>query len=78
MNVTLKIDDEICREARHRAVDAGRSLSGWITDVIQKELSSPHRKKPKTLLDALGNDELADIDLTFPRETSSIREADFS
>jgi hypothetical protein len=78
MNVTIKINDEICREARHRAVDAGRSLSGWIADVFQKELSNRPRKRPKTLLEALGNEDLATIDLNFPREASSIREVDFS
>jgi hypothetical protein len=77
MNVTIKIDDELCREARHRAVDAGRSLSGWIAEVIQKELSKLPRKRQKTLLEALGNDKLAEIDLTFPRDASLIRETDF-
>jgi len=27
MKVTLKIDDQLCRQARHRAVDTGLSLS---------------------------------------------------
>jgi hypothetical protein len=78
MNVTIKISDEICRDARHRAVDAGRSLSGWIADVIRKELSQSPPKKPKLLLEALGNERLSDIDLHFPRDKSSIREEDFS
>ncbi len=30
MNGTIKLTDHIYRDARHRAVDAGRSLSGWI------------------------------------------------
>jgi hypothetical protein len=78
MNVTIKISDQILRDARHRAVDAGRSLSGWIADLVRKELSHPASKKPKNLLDALGNDKLSDIDLNFPRDQSSIRETDFS
>jgi hypothetical protein len=78
MNVTIKISDELCREARHHAVDAGRSLSGWIADVIRKELSRSAPKRPKTLLESLGNEELSGIELTFPRNNSSIREADFS
>ena len=28
MNVTIKLDNGLCREARHRAVDRGQSLSG--------------------------------------------------
>jgi len=78
MNVTIKISDQICRDARHRAVDAGRSLSGWIADVIRRELSHSAPRKSKMLLEALGNEELSNIDLNFPRDNSSIREADFS
>jgi hypothetical protein len=76
MNVTIKISDEICREARHRAVDEGHSLSAWIAEVIRKELSRSPSKK--TLLEALGNDRLSEIDISFPRDKSSIREVDFS
>jgi hypothetical protein len=78
MNVTIKISDQICRDARHRAVDAGRSLSGWITDVIRTELSRPALKKPQMLLDALGNEKLSDIEFHFPRDKGSLREVDFS
>jgi len=79
MNVTIKISDQLCRDARHRAVDAGRSLSGWVADVIRKELSESASNKPKKmLLEALGNEELLDIDVHFPRDKSSIRETDFS
>ncbi len=78
MNVTIKISDQLCRDARHRAVDAGRSLSGWIADVIRKEISQTPSKKPKSLLESLGNEKLSAIDLHFPRAKSSIREADFS
>jgi hypothetical protein len=77
MNVTIKISDQICRDARHRAVDAGRSLSGWIEDVIRKELSHSASKRPQTLLEALGNEKLSDVEVNFPRDKSSIREADF-
>ena len=78
MNVTIKISDQLCRDARHRAVDAGRSLSGWIADVIRKELSQSSSKKARMLLEALGNEELSDIEVHFPRDKSLIREADFS
>jgi hypothetical protein len=78
MNVTIKIEDQLCRDARHRAVDAGRSLSGWIADVIRKELSHSGSKRRETLLEALGNDELSNIDLHFSRDKSSLRDADLS
>lgn len=78
MNVTLKISDEICRAARHRAANAGCSLSEWIEEVIRKELSRPSRNLPKTLLEALGNGKLSDVEVDFPRNKSSIRKADLS
>ncbi len=74
MNVTIKISDEICRQARHRAVDAGRSLSGWIADVIRKELSHSGSGKAQTFLEALGDERLSGFDIDFPRDKSSIRE----
>ncbi len=66
MNVTLKIDDRIGREARHRAVDAGLSLSGWVTNLIRKEIDRD--RKQDSLLELLGNDELARAEVDFPRD----------
>jgi hypothetical protein len=37
MNVTIKIEDALCHEASHRAVDRGLPLSAWIAQVLQKE-----------------------------------------
>jgi plasmid stability protein len=78
MNVTIKISDEICRDARHRAVDAGRSLSGWVEEIIRKELSRTGPRERQTLLEALGNDRLSGADVDFPRDKSPAREVDFS
>lgn len=52
MNVTLKIDDSLCRKARHRAVDANLSLSKWVARVVEKELedSPPEGKTMGELL----------------------------
>jgi predicted transcriptional regulator len=40
-NVTLRMDSELMRVVRHRAVDDRKSLSAWITDtlrtLVQKE-----------------------------------------
>ena len=38
MNVTLKIDDRLVELARHRAVDARKSLSAWLADLVKREL----------------------------------------
>jgi len=52
MNVTIKIEDALCREARHRAVDRELSLAGWIAKVLRKELASAESGR-RGLLDAL-------------------------
>jgi hypothetical protein len=39
MNVTLKLPDTIVREARHRAVNESKSLSGWVADLLHRELA---------------------------------------
>lgn len=77
MNVTLKLDDELCTEARHKAVDVGMSLSGWITELLKRELSKPALEKDSaSLLDLLGCEDKRDIE--FPRTKDGPREVDFS
>ena len=72
MNVTVKIDDSLCREARHHAVEAGLSLSGWIAQLLAREMRNPSlerghlEEKSKDLLEALGDERLADIDWENP------------
>ncbi len=51
-NVTLRMDEELLIELRHRAVDARMSLSAWITATL-KTLASPPRE-----LDAIQKDAL--------------------
>lgn len=60
MNVTIKIDDALCKEARHRAVDADLSLSGWVAKVLAKELSEADRSG-QTLVEAIGMDDDRDL-----------------
>lgn len=78
MNVTIKIDDRLGKDARHRAVDAGLSLSGWIANVVRKELASSPSGNPATLLEALGNESLSEVEIHFPRDKSPLRDTDFS
>ena len=68
MNVTIKLDDTLCREARHRAVDADLSLSGWIAELIRERLGlSPAPSRPgKTLLEMLGDEKAGGTDLEIP------------
>lgn len=77
MNVTLKLDDTLCKEARHRAVDADLSLSGWVAQVIEKELNTP-QSVGLTMAEALGMDDDRDLMEFIPsRENDSERPIQF-
>ena len=77
MNVTLKLDDSLCKDARHRAVDRGLSLSGWITQILKKELANSEQDQ-KGLLDSLAIEEGDEKDFEIPRDSSKAREMNFS
>ena len=78
MNVTLRLPDELCRDARHRAVDESKSLSSWIADLVARELRNPSLAESVSLLDALGDEALADVDLMIPdRRSHPVREPEF-
>ena len=79
MNVTIKINDDLAKRARHEAVDDGLSLSGWVAQLISEKLTrkSTGKSTGKSLLEALGNDDLADLELEFPRNPSTHREISF-
>ena len=68
VNVTIKLDDTLCREARHRAVDADLSLSGWIAELIRERLglSRGAARPGKTLLEMLGDEKAGGADLEIP------------
>jgi len=56
MNVTLKLPDELVREARHRAVNQSKSLSAWMAALVRRELageSAVQTEEPKTWIEAL-------------------------
>jgi hypothetical protein len=36
-NVTLRMDEELLRKLRHRAVDSHQSLSAWIVTTLTRE-----------------------------------------
>ena len=42
-NVTLRMDEELLTELRHRAVDEKMSLSGWITATLKAMTTPSHR-----------------------------------
>lgn len=55
MNVTLKLPDEVVREARIRAVHEDKSLSAWVAGLVNRELATPAGEagKPMTLTEAM-------------------------
>lgn len=59
MNVTLKLPDDLCKAARHRAIDESKSLSAWMADLVKRELNkSTHQTtEPMTWMDAFSGDE---------------------
>jgi hypothetical protein len=78
MNVTIKIDDALCREARHRAVDRGLSLSGWIAGLLRRELAGSKPSNDGGLLEALAMEEGDDRAFEPPRDASKSRALAFS
>jgi hypothetical protein len=79
MNVTLKIEDELCRKARHRAVDADLSLSGWVAQIIEKELNTPPASnEARSILDRLAAEDGRGFEEFLPdRKADTPREIDF-
>jgi post-segregation antitoxin (ccd killing protein) len=55
MNVTLKLPDELVREARHLAVNQSKSLSAWMASLVRRELeeSSSENAAAMTLAEAM-------------------------
>jgi hypothetical protein len=77
MNVTIKIDDALCREARHRAVDRGLSLSGWIAGLLRRELAGDKPSGEGGLLEALAMKEGEDREFEVHRNRSKARDLAF-
>lgn len=55
MNVTLKLPDDLCRQAKHRAIDESKSLSAWVAALLERELAAGREPSPnpRTLIEAL-------------------------
>ncbi len=57
MNVTLKLSDELCKAARHRAIDESKSLSSWVAEIVEKEIfKSTEKPKAQTWMELLNTD----------------------
>lgn len=78
MNVTLKLPDELCKAARHLAVDESKSLSAWVADLVKKELGAERDRETKTLAELLADPSTSDKDFELPdRKKDMEREIDF-
>lgn len=76
MNVTIKLDNSLCKEARHRAIDQGLSLSGWIRTLLERELAEKPDKPRGTLLDLLGDKRAAGVEFEVPKFSDKVTAAD--
>ncbi len=76
VNVTIKLDSSLCKEARHRAIDQGLSLSGWIRELLDRELAEKPEKTRGTLLDMLGDKRAACVEFEVPRFSDKVSAAD--
>ena len=37
-NITLKLDEELIKAGKHRAIEHNKSLSAWVADLIAEEI----------------------------------------
>jgi len=83
MNVTMKVPDELCKAARQRAVDAEKSLSANVAELLARDLEKPVEKspRPKTWMDAFSGDKddrYQETDFSLEdRKAMKIKEFDF-
>lgn len=78
MNVTLKLPDDLCQEARHRAVDESKSLSAWMADLLERELRKKNHKRGKSLLECLGDKMFTDREIPIDnRKDDSVKKDQF-
>ncbi len=77
MNVTVKLDTALCKKARHRAVDAGVSLSAWLAALVEEELHRAAATPGDGLLESLSMEEFEDHPFSAPRDDSPSREVSF-
>lgn len=66
MNVTVKLQDSLYKEARHKAVDQGLSLSGWLAFLIRREIEAVESPASDNILDCIGDERLAEVDFASP------------
>ena len=44
-NVTITMDEAVAKQARVRAAEAGKSLSRWVGELVEKEVINPSTRQ---------------------------------
>ena len=78
MNVTIKLDDDLGKFARHMAVDEGISLSAWMAGLVKNVQQSQTKQNRMTPIEAYGDPATSDRDFIVPPLSGDIRDIDFS
>jgi len=71
--VTIYLPDAVASAAKQRAKRSGKSVSAWITDVLERELGG--RQWPKALLElvATGKGDLVEPEDPPPEDEEDVR-----
>jgi hypothetical protein len=81
-NLTVSLDEQTYRRAKIAAAERGQSLSALVREYFRslRDRSEPAYRveppAPSSLLEALGDDRLADVDFEIPRFGESVKPAD--
>ena len=76
MNITLELEEALCRKAANRAEEQGISVSGWIVAVLKKELTQ-ETSRTGGLLEALAMEEAGEQEFSIPRDAAGSRSLEF-
>jgi predicted transcriptional regulator len=78
MNVTLKLPDELCKAARHLAVDESKSLSAWMAELVKRELEVKRKPERRTIAELLADPATSRKNFELPDRKNDVeRENDF-
>lgn len=79
MNVTLKLPDDLIKEAKHRAIDEDTSLSAWVANLVRRELASSSSSSCMETLCVLEDPDprYGDRDLPLPERKEPTRKIEF-
>ena len=62
MDVTVRLKDDLLKDARHKAVDEGLSLSAWLARLIEREVARPPHAPETSFWERVGDPRLAEAE----------------